>query len=99
MTRRQRRHRSPSQNIVVTSAWQTPAQTTLRSDPDWETVSWPFGDDLAEVMTSLDAEHLDAWEAKVRDLAREESRRLPPGRRVRWLKEHARWVAQQRRRR
>ena len=95
--RKHRSRRSPRGNVIVTSAWQTPAQTRLRTDPDWSRVSWPFGDDIADIMTSLDSAHMDAWEAKVRELARQESRSLPPGRRARWLKEHARWVAQQRR--
>lgn len=92
---RKRQQRHPADNVVVRHSRQTPQQTRLRSDPCPSTVSWPFGDDVAEVFETLDAAHFRAWRAASRAQARLEARRLPVAQRAGFLAEHERWVAAQ----
>ncbi len=100
MSRSPKRRSAPSarQNVIVHSAWQLPAETRLRTDPDWSRISWPFGDDVADVMTTLDPSHLRAWEAAVRACARHEAQKLPVDRRAAFFQKHDQWVRSQKQR-
>lgn len=92
MSRRSRRPRRMHawDNVVVTHWSQTLEQTTLRTDPDWSQVSWPFGDDVADVMTSLDDAHFEIYLDKVGALVQQEASRLPARRRKQFLKDQER---------
>lgn len=92
MARRTRRSRRPHpwDNVVVTHWAQTPEQTPLRSDPDWSKVSWPFGDDIADCMTSLDDAHFEVYVDKVWALIQDEASRMPARRRRPFLADQQR---------
>jgi hypothetical protein len=74
-------------NVIVTHWSQTPEQTRLKTDPDWSQVNWPFGDDVADVMTSLDDAHFEVYLDKVGALVQQEASRMPSRRRQQFLRD------------
>lgn len=86
MARRRRKRVSPHDNVIVTHWSQSPQQTRLHTDPDPATLNWPFGDDVADVMESLDDAHFQAYCDKVQVLIAREAMRRPPARRRAFLR-------------
>ncbi len=75
----------PAENVIVTRWDQTPQQTRLRSDP--APISWPFGDDVAEVFETLDDAHFEAYCNAVERLCEAHARNLPRQQRGRFMAE------------
>lgn len=67
--------------------WDTPPdQVRLKTDAE-VSISWPFGDDVAEVMSTLNDEYFEVFLDKAWSLCREHATAMSPSRRKAFLDE------------
>lgn len=73
----------PADNLTVLRWDQRPSEVTLKTDRN--AAHWPFGDDAAEVMHSLNAVYTEEFIRQARVLCEEHAKTLPDAEREDWL--------------
>lgn len=73
----------PWDNIIM--EWNTPPSRVRLHTDSQVSISWPFGDDVADMMSSLDDKYFKVFMKKAWALCQEEAKKRPESQRATFL--------------